>query len=108
MIVVTLGIRVTPQNKGHAVQVILPTLGPTRTEPGCVSCDLYQSTEDDMRLTVMEQWDSFANLERHIRSDRYRKILAWLEMSTEAPEIRFDTVSGSQGLEMIKTVRGRN
>ena len=108
MIVATLGIRVSPENEEQAVRVMLPMLGPTRAEPGCVSCDLYQSLEDDRRLTLLGRWESLADLQRHIQSDHYRQVLSWIEMSNEAPEIRFDTVSNSHGLEMIEAFRNRN
>ncbi len=88
--------------------VMLPMLGRTRAESGCIACDLYQSAEDEMRLILMEQWDSLADLERHIRLDNYRKVLAWIEMSVEPPEIRFDIVSNSRGLDMIESVRNRS
>ncbi len=81
-------------------------LGPTRAESGCIACDLYQSAEDAMRLILIEQWDSLTDLERHIRSENYRKVLAWIEMSVELPEIRFDVVPESRGIEMIESARG--
>ncbi len=106
MIVATLGIRVAPENTRRAMQVILPLLGPTHTESGCLSCDLYQGTEDDGSLILIERWESLPDLERHIRSDRYHKVLAWIEMSTEPPEIRFDFVSETRGFEMLEAVLG--
>jgi quinol monooxygenase YgiN len=106
MIMAALGIRVMPENKGQALQVVLPLLGPTRAESGCVGCDLYQSAENPMKLILMEQWESLTDLQRHIRSDHYRHVLAWVEMSVEPPEIRFDVVSESRGIEIIELARG--
>ncbi len=63
MIVATLGIRVSPENEEQAVRIMLPMLGPTRAESGCVSCDLYQSLEDDRRLMLLGRWESLADLQ---------------------------------------------
>jgi quinol monooxygenase YgiN len=94
------------ENIEQAMHVVLPMLGPTRAESGCIACDLYQGAEDNMRLILMERWESLADLQRHIRSDHYRHVLAWIEMSVEPPEISFDTVTDSGGLEIIEAVRG--
>ena len=88
------------------MEVILATLGPTRAEAGCRSCELYLGAEDGMKLTLVEQWETSTDLERHIKSNAYRKVLAWIEMSKEAPQIRFDTVTESRGLDMLQAVRG--
>ena len=109
MIVVTVRIQVSPENKAEARRVILPLLGPTRAEAGCVSCDLYTSAEDDSSMVLVERWKSMPDLERHIRSDHYRNVLAWIDMSTEPPAVHFDSLSKSQGLELIVAIRdGRN
>ncbi len=106
MIIARLGLRTAPEKKEQAMRVMLPILGPTRVESGCIGCDLYQGAEDNMRLVLIEQWESLADLQRHIRSDLYRQVLAWIEMSVDSPEIRFDTVTDSGGLEMVEAVRG--
>jgi hypothetical protein len=41
----------------------------------------------------------------HLRSDEYRNLLLILEMALEQPEIRFDTISGSTGIETIEKAR---
>lgn len=102
------GTRTAPENKAQAMRVMFPMLGPTRAEAGCIACDLYQGAEDEMRLILVEQWESLADLQRHIRSDHYRQVLAWLEMSVEPPEICLDTISETCSLEMIEALRGLN
>jgi len=107
MIVATLGIRVPLEKTAEAMGVILPMLGPTRSEAGCVSCDLFSSAEDGSSMVLVERWKSERDFQRHVQSDHYRKVLAWIEMSVAPPEIRFDAVAESHGLEMIETMRGQ-
>jgi quinol monooxygenase YgiN len=106
MIIARLGIQAAPENKEEAMRVMLPLLGPIRAKSGCIACDFYQGMEDKMQLILVEQWESLADLERHIRSDHYRQVLSWMEMSVEPPEIHFDTVTDSGGLEIVETARG--
>ncbi len=41
----------------------------------------------------------------HLRSDEYRNLLLVLEMALKEPEIRFDTISSSTGIETIEKAR---
>jgi hypothetical protein len=50
-------------------------------------------------------WRSEEELERHLRSDEYHKVLLVLEMASKQPEIRFDTISSSTGIEAIEKAR---
>jgi quinol monooxygenase YgiN len=106
MIVTTLAITVAPDNANDAMHVILPTVRRSRTESGCLCCDVYRCDEHATKLVLVERWRSLAEVERHIQSERYRRVLAWMEMSIEPPEVRFDTVSESRGLELIEALRG--
>ena len=107
MISVALVIEVSPGKSEDAMNVIMPTLGWTRVEPGCLSCDVYRSARNESLLVLSERWDTMEHLERHIQSDNYRDVLAWIDMSDTQPEIHFDVVSQSVGLELIEQVRGK-
>jgi quinol monooxygenase YgiN len=105
MITVTLGIEVPPEKSQEAIEVIVSTLGRTRVEPGCQRCEVYWSVRNESLLVLAERWDTMEHLEHHIRSDGYRDVLAWIDMSDGPPEIHFDVVSKSAGLELIEKVR---
>jgi hypothetical protein len=44
-------------------------------------------------------------MERHLQSDEYRRVLLVLEMAIKQPEIRFDTIMSSTGIETIEKAR---
>jgi len=50
-------------------------------------------------------WNDEECLERYLRSDGYRQVLLVLEMAIEKPEIRFDTILRSTGIETIEKAR---
>jgi quinol monooxygenase YgiN len=56
-------------------------------------------------ILLSETWENEANLASYLRSDEYRNILLVLEMAVKEPEIRFDTVSGSTGIETVQKAR---
>jgi quinol monooxygenase YgiN len=52
-----------------------------------------------------EMWRSEGDLERHLRSETYRNVLLVMEMALKHPEVRFNTVTTSTGIETIEKAR---
>ena len=106
MITVTLDITASPEKRGEILDILRSFLEPTRVQPGCISCRLYQDLENQNVIAYEEMWQTQADLDRHICSDNYRNILFVMEMSSESPEIKFNTISHSTGMESIEALRG--
>jgi quinol monooxygenase YgiN len=98
---------VVPADKRTEVMGILkPILEQTRLEPGCVSCRLYRDIADENALLLEQEWGCESDLQRHLRSRRFHTVLLVVEMASEPPEIRFDTVPHSKGIDVIERLRG--
>ncbi len=108
MITATLRISVSKGKKGEVVRLLRSLIGPTRVETGCMNCHLYQDVNDQDVITWMEQWNSQDDLNCHLRTPQYKRILAALDMSYVQPEIRFDTVVETKGMQLIQEARGVN
>jgi len=76
-------------------------------EPGCLSCHIYGDLQEKNVLMLKEIWRSEEDLDHHLRSEEFRNLLLILEMALEQPEIRFDTISSSTGIETIEKARNR-
>lgn len=97
---------VIPVRKRKEVLMILRSIvEQTRHIEGCNGCRLYQDLQDERALMLQESWAGEKALRRHLRSEAFRHILLVVEMATEAPEIRFDWISRSTGIETIKDAR---
>ena len=79
--------------------------GPTRIQPGCISCRLYQDLDEPDAVFLVEEWESRKKLDRHFNSDQYRVILSLMEASDRFPDIKINTISKTEGLEAIEAVR---
>jgi quinol monooxygenase YgiN len=88
------------------VRLLRSLIEPTRVETGCISCRLYQDVNDPHSITWVEEWTCKEDLKHHLRSQQYRKILAALDMSDVQPDIRFDTVLETKGMQLIEEARG--
>jgi quinol monooxygenase YgiN len=93
------------KKRGEAVEILGSLAERWRFEAGCISCRVYQDVEEEQVIIFEELWEDEESLERHLRSDEYRKLLLVVEMATEYPEIRFNTISHSAGIETIERAR---
>jgi quinol monooxygenase YgiN len=96
---------IPPKRRGE-VMGILSSLGERcRFEPGCIGIRVYQDVELEPAIMFEQLWKSEEDLERHLRSEEFLKVLLVVEMSLESPEIRFDTISSSTGIETVEKAR---
>ena len=105
MIVCTVRLLVSQTDRRQIITSLIPLIGWTRVQPGCRACHLLTDLEEPRAIVVMEEWDTRDDLDRHLRSKDYRRLLAAIELSQEAPEIHFDSVATRGGVEVIDAVR---
>jgi quinol monooxygenase YgiN len=74
-------------------------------QPGCIAYHIYVEQGQEPAVVLVERWESRATLEAHIRSDIYRRILGAIELAGGPPEMSFEVVSGSEGMELVERLR---
>jgi len=105
---ITSTIRITESENtdGEIVRVLRSLIEPTRVETGCISCGLYKDLHDPGVIVWVEEWNTQDDLEHHLRSPQYKKILAAFDMSNSQPEMRFNTVVKTKGMRLVAEARG--
>ena len=106
MITAILRINIGKDKRAEVNRLLRSLIEPTRVEPGCISCRLYHEADNPNAVTWVEEWRTESDLKRHLSLRRYRKILAALDLSDAQPEIRFDTVVETKGMQLIEEARG--
>jgi quinol monooxygenase YgiN len=94
-----------PDRRADVLEILRSVQGSVRTEPGCAAFDIYDEQGPESAVLLIERWESDAALEAHLRSETYQCILGAIEVSGERPDIRFEHVSASQGMELIERTR---
>ena len=107
MIHATVTIVSPPGQRRSFAQALRCVVGPTRVEPGCLFCHLFEDVETPGSFTLVEDWVSPADFERRLRSDTYRQLLLLMELAPEAPVVQFHTVSSTGGMDVIRAARSR-
>jgi len=107
MILATIRMTIPVQKHGEALKILRSVAELCRDDPSCLGCHIYGDLQDNKVLVLQEIWRAGEDLDGHIRSDEYRNLLVVLEMALKQPEIRFDTISNSTGIETIEKARDR-
>ncbi len=106
MIAGTLRLLPSPARRAEVLEVLRSVQGPVLAQPGCVAFHVYEERVPEEAVVLVEHWTSQEALETHLRSEIYRRVLGAIELSGAPPEVTFDTVSETRGMELIERSRG--
>ena len=105
MVILTLSLGVSPADRKNAIGIFETIAGSISVKPGCKRAILCSDVNNDDDLVLIEEWDSMEEIENHIGSDEFRKIMAIMDMAVKPPEISFHSVSSTTGFELVEKVR---
>lgn len=105
MIQATIKMNFSPEKIAETLNILRSIVERTRTIAGCISCSVYVDMEDENTIVFEDKWKSNEDLQRYLCSEDYQKVLLVVEMATTKPEIRFDTITDSSGVETIEKAR---
>jgi quinol monooxygenase YgiN len=101
MILAIIRMKVLSEKRLELSQTIALLIDSIRTEKGCERCDFCQSTEDQNRLWLLEEWDTQENLKSHLTSARFKVLRGAMNLLEEPYEMMFHSLfypSGMKGL----------
>lgn len=107
MIHATIKIKMPGKKVREALEILGSFSEWTKVQPGCISSQIYRDFKDTRMIMIEELWMTQEDMERHLCSDEYRKLLLVIEMSHERPEIRFSAFQHSTGVETIEKARNQ-
>ena len=105
MIVIQITMNVLPHKQKELVQTLLSMIEPMGKEPGCRSSAVFRDIEDKNCFVLLEEWETREDLENHIRSHRFGVLLGSKILLFEPPRIQINTVSHTEGMEVIDAAR---
>ena len=88
--------------QSEAIDILGYVSAQVQYEPSCISSRLYRGVDEVRAIMVEELWTDNEGLLRHLQSDEYHQVLLVVEMAEERPDIRFDEISHTCGLETIE------
>ena len=108
VILSTVRMIVQPERRQDLLETMRGMLEPARVERGCLSYRLYEDVEDRNTFALVEEWETQKDLESHIRTENQQRLLTLMDLLSEQPELRFNTVSNTAGMDLIENVLKRD
>jgi quinol monooxygenase YgiN len=93
--------KVLPEKRMELSQTIALLIVSIRAEKGCQRCDSCQSTEDENRLFLLEEWDTEENLMSYLKSGRFKVLRGAMNLLREPYEMMFHTVFPLAGMKEV-------
>ena len=81
--------------------------GRVQDQRGCASCSIYEEDAAESAVVLVERWTCREELDAHLRSDIFKRVIAAIELSAGPPDIRFEHVSATEGDRGDRTVARR-
>jgi len=96
-----------PEGPNGLLDALRSTLGLAHVGHGCRSARLFQEAGDSGGVLLVEEWETPRDLERHIRTPSFRRVLAVLELSRTTPDVVYVEGARLRGIEWIAEVLGK-
>jgi quinol monooxygenase YgiN len=105
VIIVRLGLIPLPENQKEVMQTLLSMVDSTGKERGCRSHHVLRDIEDENVFCLIDEWETREDLDQHIRSAKFGVLLGTKSLLCEPLKIQIFTVSDSEGIEAVNSVR---
>jgi len=106
MVTATIRMTIPRKKRDEALKILRSMAEQCKFHSGCLGFHIYDDVQEDNVLMFEEVWRNEEDLAQHLRSKGYQDVLLVMEMALKYPEVRFNTVSTSTGIETIEKARG--
>jgi quinol monooxygenase YgiN len=87
------------------MQTLLSMIELPKKESGHLSDDIFCDIKDKNVFNLISEWETRQDLDHHMRSDRFSVLLGTKSLLCEPLKIQIFTVSDSEGIEAVNSVR---
>lgn len=101
MIVFSMRIVTSDDQRTALLRTLGSVLGPTRVTPGCLDARLYAELDDGKGMVLVEEWETREQFDEQLDDEKLKRLVAAIELSSEAPVVRIDTVRREEGVETL-------
>jgi quinol monooxygenase YgiN len=105
VIIVRITMKALREKRTEMMQTLLSMIEPTGKEKGCLSYDVFCELEDNHVFSLIEEWETREDLDRHIQSERFSVLLGTKSLLVKPSGISIHTVSHSEGVEVVNALR---
>ncbi len=102
MIVVVGRVQTDASKRAELIRVGQAVAAASRTEAGCISYSLYESTESSDEFVFVEEWENDEALQSHFKTAHIAEFMQAIPATLVAPpDVRFHEISSSRDLTNV-------
>lgn len=101
MIVFSLEFVAPDQVRTALLRTLGSVLEPTRVSPGCLSARLLSDLDRRNAVLLVEEWATRDQFDRNLDSAKLSALVGAIELCSEAPVVRVDTVEREEGVDVL-------
>src|SRR5262247_3234737 len=105
MIVVTVRVLVSPENRRELVQTVRSLLRNIQGQKGCLGSHLYSELGDEDALCLIEEWETQEDLNNYFRSDDFAILFGAVNLLKKSSAIEFRLLTPMAGIEAVESAR---
>jgi quinol monooxygenase YgiN len=105
MVLATIRMIIPSKKRDEALKILRSSTAQCKVHPGFLGCHIYDDVQEDNVLMFEEMWRNEEDLVQHLQSKEYQDVLLVMEMALKHPEVSFNKVSTSTGIETIEKAR---
>ncbi|MFW6147721.1 MAG: putative quinol monooxygenase [Thermodesulfobacteriota bacterium] len=95
------------EKRTEMMQTLLSMIEPAAKEKGRLRYEVFCDLEDHHMFSLIEEWETREDLDRHIRSELFSVLLGTKSLLGKPLEMQIHTVSHSEGMEVVNALRGK-
>ena len=101
-----LRITAVPGQTDVLLQALRSVMRSVQVDAACADAHVLADVDDRSVLWYWEDWSRLEAFERHLRSERFARLLAVIETSSTLPLLECRIVTERRGLDYFASVRG--
>lgn len=108
MIVTTIRLQTTPENRKEILQTFRSLSDPTQCGAGCKSSRIYRELGNDETVIVIQEWDTMNHWDEHVHSDEFAVIIGAMSVLQKPDTVEFQVLDQLEGSRSLEAIRARN
>ncbi len=108
MILLMTIMNVLPEKQKEVLQTLHSLIELSKNEKGCMRYEILGDIEDEHAFSLISEWETSEHLNRHMRSDQFGILLGLKSLLLEPLKIKTFTVTDTEGIEGVRSVRKKS
>ena len=101
MIKLNIDVKTHLQKNNEFLQALDQLLVDLRKEEGNLKYGYQQSKDDSTKIQLWAEWQTWENLEKHLRGEYFTILLGAIRVLCEEPLVKIDNVSETSGIDSV-------